>query len=191
MLALRDHLRWAIADGQELTSGYWEWRDLLDTNDPLWGQTWDVFLLRDEIYQLSELVDDYIEQHGGLETSSGEATDDLGNASLAAEFDSLSPAAQWRYAEELAESALQFFGFADAVCTPPGADGGLDVVGARVAAQVKWVARTISRPTVQQLHGAAGDRLTAFFARAGYKPRQANSRTPSTWPCLRSRSQGP
>jgi len=102
------HLRWAIAEGQELTSSYWEWRDLPDTDDPLWGQTWDVFLLRDKIDQLTELVDNYIEQHGDLETGSGEATDDVGNASLAAEFGSLSPAAQWSTPRSLRRAHCSF-----------------------------------------------------------------------------------
>jgi hypothetical protein len=74
----------------------------------------------------------------------------------------------WKAAEELAASALRRSGFADARTTPAGADGGVDVSGAAMAAQVKYTDRPVGRPAVQQLSGAAGSRTTAFFSASGY-----------------------
>jgi len=74
----------------------------------------------------------------------------------------------WQEAEELAATALRRFGFEDARRTNPGADARVDVVSAMVAAQVKYTSAPVGRPVLQQLQGAAGGRVTAFFARAVY-----------------------
>lgn len=78
------------------------------------------------------------------------------------------PGEPWQQAEALAAAALRKFGFDDARVTGSGADRGLDVVGSGVAAQVKYTATAVGRPTVQQLLGAAGGRQAVFFSRAGY-----------------------
>lgn len=78
-------------------------------------------------------------------------------------------APEWQEAEELAARWLRVHGFPDAAVTPPGADGGLDVVGRGIAAQVKNLSTPVGRPTIQQLVGANrhGARA-ACFSRAGY-----------------------
>lgn len=77
-------------------------------------------------------------------------------------------ASDWMQAEQLAAAAVQQFGFADARVTPPGADGGLDVIARGAAAQVKYTSTPVGRPTLQQLQGAAGGRSAIFFSRSGY-----------------------
>lgn len=74
----------------------------------------------------------------------------------------------WGAAEELAVHSLRGFGFDDAQKTNPGSDSGLDVVGAAVAAQVKYLNRPVGRPDLQRLMGSAGGRVPAFFSRAGF-----------------------
>ncbi|WP_216587458.1 restriction endonuclease [Streptomyces brasiliscabiei] len=77
-----------------------------------------------------------------------------------------------RDAELIAAEWMRYLGFTDAVATPVGADGGVDVVSARAVAQVKLEGKPMGRPTVQQLHGvAAQERKTGvFFSAAGYTP---------------------
>lgn len=74
----------------------------------------------------------------------------------------------WVQAEQLAAAALRKFGFDDALPTGSGTDAGLDVAGRSIACQVKYTAKPVGRPVLQQLVGAAGGRVTAFFSRAGY-----------------------
>lgn len=82
----------------------------------------------------------------------------------------ISPTAElaWVDAEQLAAVALRGFGFDDARPTGSGTDAGLDVAGRSIACQVKHTAKPVGRPVLQQLVGAAGGRVTAFFSRAGY-----------------------
>ncbi len=62
-------------------------------------------------------------------------------------------------------------GFESVRLTPSGADGGLDVVGDGVAAQVKALGRPVGRPDVQKLVGAAHARPhRLFFSSSGYTP---------------------
>ncbi|MDG5809089.1 restriction endonuclease [Streptomyces ossamyceticus] len=77
-----------------------------------------------------------------------------------------------RDAELIAAEWMRYLGFADAVATPVGADGGIDVVSARAVAQVKLEGKPTGRPTVQQLHGAAAHegKTGIFFSAAGYTP---------------------
>ncbi|ARU53003.1 hypothetical protein CBR64_17755 [Cellulosimicrobium cellulans] len=77
--------------------------------------------------------------------------------------------AHWERAEELAAKELRERGFRDAQRTPPGADGGFDVEGRGVVAQVKYLGTPVGREAVQRLAGANthGARM-AFFSRAGY-----------------------
>lgn len=79
----------------------------------------------------------------------------------------VTPAA-WQQAEYLCASALRQFGFDDARVTESGPDGGVDILGSTIAAQVKYTNRPVGRPLVQQLIGAAGGRVTAFFSLAGF-----------------------
>ena len=73
-------------------------------------------------------------------------------------------------AEAYAAEVLRALGFDDARPTPPGADGGIDVLGARVLAQVKMEGVPTGRPVVQALHGNAvlEARLGVLFSLAGY-----------------------
>lgn len=77
-----------------------------------------------------------------------------------------------RDAELVAAEWMRYLGFADAVATAVGADGGIDVVSARAVAQVKLEGKPTGRPTVQQLHGVAvhEGKTGVFFAAAGYTP---------------------
>lgn len=63
---------------------------------------------------------------------------------------------------------MRYMGFTDARRTPTGSDGGLDVVASDAVAQVKDYGTTISRPTLQQLVGAAFGRQCLFFSRQGF-----------------------
>lgn len=81
----------------------------------------------------------------------------------------LSEVAAWEAAEQVAALALQAMGFRDAAVTSTGADGGLDVEGRGVAAQVKYLTRPVGRPELQRLAGANQHGAQAvFFSRAGY-----------------------
>lgn len=71
--------------------------------------------------------------------------------------------------ELVAADWLRFWGFNDARASPIGADGGIDVEGVRIAAQVKsWTAPRISRPLIQQISGAARQKQAAFFSLCEY-----------------------
>jgi hypothetical protein len=76
----------------------------------------------------------------------------------------------YREAEEFAAEWMWYLGYPDARCTPPGADGGIDVVAARAVAQVKFEARPTGGPAIQQLNGvaAAEQKHGVFFSLAGY-----------------------
>lgn len=75
----------------------------------------------------------------------------------------------WKLAEEFASNHLRSLGFMDAQCTPVGADGGFDVAGRGVVAQVKYWTSTVGRPDIQRLVGANRHGATAvFYSRAGY-----------------------
>ncbi|MGF0118815.1 restriction endonuclease [Promicromonospora sp. Marseille-Q5078] len=78
--------------------------------------------------------------------------------------------ADWRDAEELARWHMrEVLGFRDAELTPPGADGGIDVVSAHALAQVKHYAAPVGSPEVQQHAGAAHRaKLALFYALTGY-----------------------
>ena len=82
---------------------------------------------------------------------------------------SLPGSANWQLAEELAAIELRRRGFYDAQRTPPGADGGFDVEGRGLVAQVKYLAAPVGREAIQRLAGANthGARM-AFFSRSGY-----------------------
>lgn len=77
-----------------------------------------------------------------------------------------------RDAELVAVDWMRYLGFTDAVATPVGADEGIDVLAERAVAQVKKEGSRTTRPTVQQLHGAATakQRAALFFSMAGYTP---------------------
>ncbi|MFI5500967.1 restriction endonuclease [Nocardia asteroides] len=62
-------------------------------------------------------------------------------------------------------------GFTDAMATPTGPDGGVDVVSTGALAQVKWQGAQVGRPEVQRLFGARGQiyhKKLFFFAASGY-----------------------
>ena len=73
-------------------------------------------------------------------------------------------------AELVAAEWMSFFGYGTATTTPPGADGGIDVLADLAVAQVKMEALPVGRPVVQQLHGVAAveAKVGVCFALAGY-----------------------
>lgn len=76
----------------------------------------------------------------------------------------------WEAAEHLAAAYLRDHGYPDAQVTPPGNDKGLDVVGRAVTGQVKYLARPVGAPMLQQAVGASSGREVVFFSRSGYSP---------------------
>jgi len=75
----------------------------------------------------------------------------------------------WMAAETAAMEHMKRLGFVDAQVTPPGADGGIDVVSSDAVAQVKFYANPIGRPDIQRLRGAAHEyRLALFYSTGGY-----------------------
>jgi hypothetical protein len=75
-----------------------------------------------------------------------------------------------RAAEEYASEVMRAIGFADAIVTPAGADGGVDVRSLRAVAQVKMEGVASTRPQVQQLVGIARveRKIPIFFSLAGF-----------------------
>ncbi|MGY1826242.1 restriction endonuclease [Blastococcus sp. SYSU DS0541] len=75
-------------------------------------------------------------------------------------------------AEALAAKWMRDLGFVDADVTPPGSDGGIDVVSSGAVAQVKFSSGQIARPVLQSLVGAAAyahpNAWLFFFAWKGY-----------------------
>jgi hypothetical protein len=67
---------------------------------------------------------------------------------------------------------MQWLGWGDASVTPPGRDGGIDVIATHAVAQVKAHVNPIGRPEIQQLFGIAASlsRAALFFAASGYSP---------------------
>jgi len=74
----------------------------------------------------------------------------------------------WQDAEIVACTALCHDGYKDALLTKAGADEGIDVLGAGVAAQVKWRSTPVGRPDIQRLVGASRGRRPTFFSVSGY-----------------------
>jgi Restriction endonuclease len=80
------------------------------------------------------------------------------------------PVSDWGAAEENAVSWLRWLGHHDAHRTQAGADHGVDVTGADVAAQVKWYGTAVGVRPVRELVGAAAGALVTmyFFCNAGF-----------------------
>ena len=78
----------------------------------------------------------------------------------------------WQAAEAFAATYLKAGGHSDARTTVSGADGGVDVMGARVLAQVKYHRTPVGRPDLQRLFGARGGGVEElyFFSLSGYSP---------------------
>ncbi len=77
--------------------------------------------------------------------------------------------ADWSTVEDLAAEHLRTVGFDDARRTGAGRDGGIDVVGTGVVAQVKMQALPVGSPVVRQLRGARPDAGTwVFYSTSGY-----------------------
>lgn len=76
---------------------------------------------------------------------------------------------EWQAAEALAAATLRRWGYQDARTTAAGNDQGIDVVGSRVVAQVKYRSSATGAPAVQQLAGVRRSGQDAvFFSRRGY-----------------------
>lgn len=73
-------------------------------------------------------------------------------------------------AEKAAASWIRSWGWADALVTQAGADGGIDVESMDVVAQVKAHANPIGRPDIQNLYGIAQaeKRIPLFFSLSDY-----------------------
>ncbi|TGN66912.1 restriction endonuclease [Nocardioides eburneiflavus] len=73
-------------------------------------------------------------------------------------------------AEQYASEYMRYLGFPDAIPTPPGADGGVDVVSAEAIAQVKMEGIATGRPVVQAIAGVASleGKKALVFSLAGY-----------------------
>lgn len=72
----------------------------------------------------------------------------------------------WQEAERNAAAFLRAHGFPDARITNAGSDGGVDVRGAHIVAQVKRFRTAVGRPALMQLAGAAllePEKQGAFF----------------------------
>jgi hypothetical protein len=80
------------------------------------------------------------------------------------------PIYDWKQAEQFAADVLRSCGFRGARTTQSGADGGVDVRGPGVLAQVKHLHGAVGRPDVQKLRGARGDGSESlhFFSLSGY-----------------------
>lgn len=76
----------------------------------------------------------------------------------------------WQEAEHFAAAHMRQLGFEDAEVTPPGADGGLDVVDPGGFAQVKHHSQPVGSPALQQLIGIgeARDGIACFYSLSGY-----------------------
>lgn len=76
----------------------------------------------------------------------------------------------FRAAEEMAAAWLRRFGYRDAEVTPPGQDGGIDVLARGAIAQVKlWHTKRVGIREVQRLTGLTNPGQKSFyFARSGY-----------------------
>lgn len=77
-----------------------------------------------------------------------------------------------RQAELDAAEFLRALGFRDAYATSASSDGGIDVLGAHIAAQVKWQGAQVGRPAVQSFLGACHPNtdkwIMCFFAYNGF-----------------------
>nr|WP_280451432.1 restriction endonuclease [Nocardia cyriacigeorgica] len=74
-------------------------------------------------------------------------------------------------AEQNAARQMRALGYTDARVTPPGPDGGIDVLSSTAVAQVKWRGAQVSRPDLHRLYGARGGRHhldMLFFAATNY-----------------------
>ncbi|PPJ02256.1 restriction endonuclease [Nocardia cyriacigeorgica] len=74
-------------------------------------------------------------------------------------------------AEQNAARQMRALGYTDARVTPPGPDGGIDVLSSTAVAQVKWRGAQVSRPDLHRLYGARGGRHhldMLFFAASKY-----------------------
>lgn len=79
------------------------------------------------------------------------------------------PVLSWQAAEQMAANHMRAYGFSDARTTPPGSDGGIDVVSRWGVAQVKYFSKPVGRPEVQKLRGAAHGRdRVLFYALTGF-----------------------
>jgi hypothetical protein len=75
----------------------------------------------------------------------------------------------WQMAELLASAHMVNLGFTDARTTQAGADGGIDIVSSRAAAQVKFLSQPVGSPDIQRLRGAAhGYENALFYSYSGY-----------------------
>lgn len=76
----------------------------------------------------------------------------------------------WQDAEAVAADWLRRAGCRGVALTGAGADGGIDVISTRWAAQVKHTAKKVGRPAVQQLVGAALtlERSPVLFSTGGF-----------------------
>lgn len=82
----------------------------------------------------------------------------------------------WQGAELLARDWMRKHGYRDAELTPPGADGGIDIVARKAIAQVKHHARPVGLADIQRTWGIATSehKKALFFSLTGYTPKAAD-----------------
>lgn len=88
------------------------------------------------------------------------------------EIDWDGPVRDFEDSERFAAAHMRYLGFADAVHTDAGADSGVDVESIRAVAQVKFHAKPIGSPGLQNLRGVAWQKEFAlFYSLSGYTQR--------------------
>jgi hypothetical protein len=98
----------------------------------------------------------------------------------------------WQDAEVVAAVWMRWLGHRDARKTPSGADGGVDVISETALAQVKHLAKPVSRPELQKLVGAdeRAGRALYFFSSAGYTRQSLEMADRMGIACFSLRSSG-
>ncbi|MBM4570213.1 hypothetical protein GS489_31750 [Rhodococcus hoagii] len=82
------------------------------------------------------------------------------------------PVRDFEDSERFAAAHMRYLGFADAVQTQEGVDSGIDVESIRAVAQVKFHAKPIGSPGLQNLRGVAWQKEYAlFYSLSGYTQR--------------------
>lgn len=82
-------------------------------------------------------------------------------------------AMSWQDAEMVACEWMRKNGYRDAALTPPGADGGVDVVSKKAIGQVKHHLKPVGLMEMQRLYGIAQStgKKALFFSFMGYTPK--------------------
>ncbi len=129
--------------------------------DPSKVTTKRVVEVQSRINKLKQKLEGFQEEIATIELGLVEHSSNLGSAPQRVVM-------QWSDAEELARDYLRWLGYSGVRCTGESADGGVDVEGKDIVAQVKMHNRPTGRPEIQRLFGiaAAQRKKAVFFAMA-------------------------